>query len=463
MTTPNSLEIRTNWRNIVLWTTYDSGNTVFSMGIVSMTVLQYFELLGMQSGHSFGFSHFIGSTAVSISNVIVAIAMPFLGAYSDRAGSRKPFVILFGSLCILFTGAVFIFTNFLLGIVLFIAANVTYQWGNLFYDAMLPYISNKREIGRVSSLGIAIGYFGSLAALVLAYFFSEAIFGEHTDPDDVGETVAKADIVLGDLQGMWILSAIGFLLIAIPFLLCHEQTQERKVSFRVLFSDSVHELLDTAKEIRRYPDMLKFIIAYFIISDAVNTVILVMKDVGQNALDMGTSEVLILLGIGVVASIFVTYFYGPIVDKKGPKFTWLAVVGPAWLFALWCFLVADLGLMPKAVIYIGAFAVGSSMGGTWVVGRQYVIELAPSDKVAQYFGFQKLAGKVSASIGPILFSAALNLGFFLGFNTWHAYRLAIFSLFLFFIVGYLIFIIIKDYHPNYLQGERGPFIYNKEE
>ncbi len=112
--------------NVMLWSTYDIANTIFSMGIVSMTIIQYGTIMGMMNGFDYGLSYFLTFIAVAISNLIVAITIPVMGTFSDNSGKGKPGTILFGSLTILLTGMVFLFNNIFIALTLFIGANIFY-------------------------------------------------------------------------------------------------------------------------------------------------------------------------------------------------------------------------------------------------------------------------------------------------------------------------------------------------
>jgi len=452
-------KIRNYKLNVVLWSTYDIANTIFSMGIVSMSILQMSELLGLKAGLSFGTAHWWGSTAVAISNILTAILMPIFGAYADASGRRKSNTILMGSICILLTGLIYLFQNIFVALALFIIANITYQLGNLFYDSMIPHIARDDDIGKVSAFGIAVGYGGSFVALALFYFVAIPIFGASTSPKDVVDGIVSLnDITLGEIQGMFLLSAVAFLLIMIPFFWAKERTPAptTRAPFGTLISKSFQELKQTFNEIRRDRDMLIFIIGYFLISDGVNTVIFVMKDVAQNGLLMSNTEVTILLGIGIAAALVLVYPLGPLTDKRGPKFT-IKIVGIGWIIAMILFLIAGIGPIPAQIMFAGAVLSGMCMGGTWVVGRQFVIELAPPDRLGQYFGFQKLSGKISASIGPIIFSLALNLGLNVLADIPASYKVGIFSLLIFFILGLVVLLQVTDYHEPFLSGNRAPY------
>ncbi|MHA2225694.1 MAG: MFS transporter [Candidatus Hodarchaeales archaeon] len=468
--------------NVFIWTTYDIANTIFSMGIVSMTVLQYGTILGMLNGFDYSLSFFLASLAVSLSTLIVAVTIPVMGTVADNNGKGKPGTILFGSLAILFTGIVFLFNNIFIALFLFIGANIFYQWGNLFYDTMIPRISQDKDTGWVSAVGVALGYFGSFFAVILN-LGAAAIFGEAVSlPDDIGtipvsqyETIlgAKSEWI-GHLDEMWWLCALGFFLIALPFLITKERQGENRladVGFRSLVGSTIHETIDTAKEVWHNKDMRWFVIGWFFTVDVVQTVINIMKPAAVLGFGMSETEATILLLVGVVFAVLLTGIAGPIADRKGPKFLAMIVSG-IWLISLAIPIFAAsfdetvnvelpifLSFLPNFTIFLMAVLVGFGMGSIWVVQRTMTIELAPPEKVGQYFGFSKLAGKGSSAIGMLLFGGVISLfasaqGF--GSNAL-AYKIGIGLLLALFFIGFLFFTRVKSHHKEFLAGKRAPY------
>jgi len=476
-----SVEVsKTSKFNIFMWTTYDIANTVFSMGIVSMTVLQYGTLLGMINGMSYSLSNFVASLAVSLSTLIVAITIPVMGTIADNNGKGKSGTILFGSLTILFTGMVFLFNNIFVAMFLFLGANIFYQWGNLFYDTMIPRICKNKDTGWVSAVGVALGYFGSFFAVILN-ILAASVFGEAVElPDNIG-TVDPSQYTailgpqarwIGHLDEMWWLCALGFLLIALPFLLTKEVAGKNllsEVGIRRLIRSSITETIQTGKEIWNYKDMRYFVIGWFFAVDVVQTVINIMKPAAVFGFGMGDSEASILLLVGVVCAVLLTGIAGPIADKKGPKFL-AGIVGVVWVLALSIPVFANtfdqnvelpvfLSFLPNITIYLMALLVGFGMGSIWVVQRTMTIELAPPDKIGQYFGFSKLAGKGSSAIGMMVFGSIISFfaseaGF--GSNAL-AYKLGIGVLLLLFIIGFSFFMKVKSHHKEFLEGKRAPY------
>lgn len=462
---PQPLEKATA-RNIALWTTYDIANTIFSMGIVSVTILRFVQLQGMKEGLSYSSANLLGGAAVAASNIIVALLMPVLGAVADTSGKRKPWTILFGALTILLTGMVFLLSNTYLAIGLFIFANITYQAGNLFYDAMIPYICASDEVGRVSAIGVALGYFGSFIALGL-WFMVLGVFGDPTEIDTAKEMVdlgTYADIELNALLLMWPLSALGFLVIMIPFFWTRERRSRVERSALEALKMSLDELWDTAKKIRRDRDMLLYTLGWLLCVDVVNTVIAYMLKMAHEGFGMTETQGTILLFIGVASATTLTFFIGPVCDKHGPKFAFM-VVCTTWFTALLIAILAEpdegnvtwfTSILPNFTLYIMAVMVGFAMGGTWVAGRQMVIELAPPDDVGQYFGFNRLAGKGTSAIGVLVFAIVISV-FSEFYSLAYTYKIAIATMALMYLIGFVFIMLVRDWHQEFVAGKRAPY------
>ena len=143
------------------WALYDFANTIFSFAIVSFAMsLWTIRFLGEGPG-TFWFT-----VAVSGSVLVNAIVSPILGAMSDRVGRRKPFLAVFTALCIIGTLAIGL-VDIRLGLLAFAIANFAYQAALIYYDALLPDVARPIARGRLSGIGVALGYCGTLLVGVL--------------------------------------------------------------------------------------------------------------------------------------------------------------------------------------------------------------------------------------------------------------------------------------------------------
>src|SRR5512146_1668617 len=151
---------------IFAWTLFDFANTAFSVIIVTVIYSRYF------TDHVAGGLHWPYGLAVSLSMIGAAALSPPLGAAADFSRNRKRFLLLFTLACVICTGLMFFVQGgmVLIGILLFVVANIGFEGGLVFYDAFLPGLTSRSSYGRVSGYGFAMGYVGALAVLVIVNF-----------------------------------------------------------------------------------------------------------------------------------------------------------------------------------------------------------------------------------------------------------------------------------------------------
>src|SRR5438128_7255248 len=151
-------------RVAVAWSLYDFANTIFSFAVVSSAIglwLVADSRFGERDGN------FVLSVAVVVSVGLNAIVSPILGALSDRGGRRMPFLLFFTVLCIIPTAFIG-WSQPVLGVVLFVVSNFGYQAALIYYDSTLKTVSRPETRGRLSGIGVGVGYLGtSFSALVI--------------------------------------------------------------------------------------------------------------------------------------------------------------------------------------------------------------------------------------------------------------------------------------------------------
>jgi UMF1 family MFS transporter len=165
---PPSTTSSPNWSAILSWSFYDFANTIFSMNIITL----YFPLWVTVDK---GGEDILYSFALSLSMVMVALSMPLLGGLSDRMGRRMPFLIGLTLLSVFFTALIGACNHLTLGLIFFVLANYGYHAALVPYDALLPQVSRGFSVGKVAGIGVALGYVGAIAGIVMVKpFVSEA-------------------------------------------------------------------------------------------------------------------------------------------------------------------------------------------------------------------------------------------------------------------------------------------------
>jgi MFS transporter, UMF1 family len=387
----------------ISWALYDLANTIYSYAVVSYAIgLWAVDRLGPADGQ------FWVLAAGAASVLLNAAVSPVLGAMSDRTGGRLTYLLAFTVTAVVCSAAIGLTEAPAIGLVLFAIANFAYQAALIYYDAMLPVIARPEARGRVSGMGVAIGYVGTLiiAGLILA-------------------------LDAGSKPITFFLAAGLFALFAIPlFMIVREPVRPGARGFHLAEAlGSWSQLRTTIGHARAVPGLGRFLLGRFFYTDPVNTVIVIISVFATQAIGLtaGTANLVLLLltVVAVVASIG----WGQLVERIGPKRTLLIVL------AMWCVgLVIAGSVLSFPTFLIGGVLLGAGLGGVWTSDRVFMLRLTPPEQVGEFFGLYGIAGKFSAVTGPLLYgvivSTLLDRGWGAG-----AYQVGIFSFVILLLVG----------------------------
>ena len=386
-------------RSVVSWVLYDLANTIFSMGIVSLFFVRFMER-GLGSGAANEVYGFI--TAISMA--VIFVVSPMLGAITDMARRRMPFLIVSTILCVAFTAGLGR-GPWTLSMVLFILANIFYQAGLQFYDALLPDVSTEENRGKIGGIGVGIGYLGSFVAVILGFVVA------HGAPDPA--VVPRNPT---EMAPLFTAVAAAFLLFALPsfFFVKERGNPNPKRITPGAVAASMKRTIETLKQSGRYPGLLRFLVGRMFYTDAINTVISMMglytmaiaKTHGatQEAAEGSTNIVLLL---AITFAVIGGFVWGRLSDRIGPKrtldrvlFTWFTIfVGAA--------AVGILSLPLWALFVVASFA-GFSMGGIWAADRPLMLRLTPPARVGELYGLYGMVGRFSAITGPLIWGLVLT-------------------------------------------------------
>jgi len=391
-----------NWPAIISWSFYDFANTIFSMNIISL----YFPLWVTVDK---GGRDIVYSLSLALSSVMVAVSMPVIGSRCDRLGKRMPLLISLTLLSVISTGLIGAFNQLVPGLLFFALANYGFHAALVPYDALLPSVSRGYSVGKVAGIGVALGYVGAIAGILMVKPF-------------VSETGGRASA--------FIPTAILFLLFSLPcfFLVRDEKKQTSGVAWRSLKEEAL-QIKETIARSREYPGLLAFLVANFLYCDAVNTVIAFMSVYAHEVGGFSDAMIRILLIVSTLFAVAGSFAFGWITERRGAKPT-LRMVLYLWIAGL---LVGSATFSPVMFWTIGPL-VGIALGGTWVAARALVLDLSPPEKVGEIYGLYNMGGKFGFILGPLAWGALVYL--FDGFGAFK-YRIALFSL-LFFILGGLL-------------------------
>jgi MFS transporter, UMF1 family len=391
------------------WALYDFANTIFSMNVVTL----YFAVWIVTER---GSSNTAYSLATSLSSLAVLVLAPWIGAISDASRRRKPWVIGFTLGCVAATlalaplGRAPFSPGFALVLLLatFAVANTAYQLALPPYNAMLAELTTPGDRGKLSGLGTALGYVGSIAGVLLVAPF---VTGGH-------------GISAGGRVAAFVPTAMLFLLFSLPFfLLCRDHlAAARRDRPPVRWRAIAGELLATFRDARRHRGLTRFVLASYFYQDALGTAISFMALYAVAVLGLPAGGEIRLFVTLTIPAVVGAALAGRACDRWGPRRTLMAVL-VAWIAGL-----LAIALAPSLDgFWIGGFLVGFAFGGIWSAERPLLLTLVPEAEAGRFFGLLALSARAAAIAGPLLWAVIVDgLSAPLGANA--AYRLAVASL-----------------------------------
>lgn len=408
---------------IISWTFFDFANTAFSVIIVTVIYSKYFTNY-VASGQKW-----LWGLAVSVSMVLAALLSPPMGAIADVSRNRKRFLLLFTVISVICTALMFFVGkgDIILGIVLFIIANIGFEAGLVFYDAFLPNLTQKKNYGRVSGYGFAMGYLGALAVLLIVM----VLLPEPSNPD-----------YYFYIRLSFIIAAAFFLFFSIPLFVFVSEPHVDNPLRSGLVKKGIEKSFKTLKSIfvkSEYPSVRRFLLAFFLYNDAIITIIAFASIFATNILKMDDAQIIYFFVIVQSTAVAGSFIFGIVSDHIGPKktititlFIWIAVIIGAYLIS------------SVFEFYIIGLMAGLSIGSSQSSSRSLMALLTPKEREAEFFGFYDgLFGKSSAVIGPLFYGIISDIS-----NE----RVAALAIGIFFIAGLII--LQKVDEPGIESGEK---------
>ncbi len=384
--------------DVLSWGLYDFANTIYSMNILSLYFAGWLVIdLGYQDIHY--------SIPFSASMLLAAVMLPALGYLSDRPGrSRKMrFLLIFTAGSVGSVAAFALLPPTAIGpiLVLFGLSNFFYEGGIVFYNALLSSVSNGANVGKVSGFGVALGYLGSIAGMVLVLpFVTGDLFG------------LKISLIEGGGKAAAFLpTAFFFALFSIPVFLF---VREREVSAAAQrpngdggiagLKAAYRDIWRSLKATEKYPGLLRFLIADWFFEDAIATVIIFMGVFTERVLGIGDKDRTIFFIISTLFAMLGSYPLGLMADRWSPKKVLSGIV-LGWIVVLVFFALNTVA----AVFWILGPVLGILLGGVWAVSRPLLMQLAPPEKLGEFFGLFSLSGRAAAIGGPLVWGGVVYL------------------------------------------------------
>ena len=415
-------------REITGWMMYDWANSAFSTTVVTALLGPYIQSLAESTTEPlrlFGAAIEPGAIypfAVSFSVVLQVIFLPLLGAIADHTALKKRMLLAFA-----YTGALATILLFfvrgempllgtsgavVLGSLLLIIANLCFGAAIVFYNSFLPQIVSPDGRDAISSRGWAMGYLGgglylllNLALLLL-----------------MDDTTLAVRISLAGAGVWWLVFTILY-----PRRRLVQRAPSRPRPQVNLFTHGVRQVVKTLGELwRDYPMTLRYLVAYLIYNDGIQTVIVVAAAFASSELGVDAQTVLILVLMIQFVAFGGALLFGRIAARIGAKraimitlLIWSGVVIYAFAFLTNTVQLFVLGV-PLALV----------LGGSQALSRSLFSQMIPADHEAEYFGFYEISERGTSWIGTFAFALAVQIT--------GSQRIAIVALIIFFVVGLIL-------------------------
>ena len=405
------------------WATYDWASSPFFAVIITFVFATYFtEAVAPDtvSGTAWW------GWAMTVSALLIALLSPVLGAIADTGGRRKPWLLLLTLVSAAATAALWHVrpeaAAVLPALLLVILANTTLEIGQAFYNAMLPDLAPRDQIGRWSGWGWGLGYVAGIVALALLL-----VLFIQTETPRLGLDKASAEHIriVGPILALWLL---GF---ALPLLLLTPDRARSTLPVGTAIRQGLRMLVQTVRDLRHYRQIALFLLARLTYNDGLNTLFAFGGIYAAGTFGMATAEI-IRFGIALNVSAGLGAFaFAWIDDRIGSKRTILLALGGLLLFGSGALLATD----KNTFFWIGV-AVGIFVGPAQSASRTLMARLAPPDRRTEMFGLYALTGKVTAFLGPFLFGTATAL-----FATQRAGMAVILIMF---VIGGLLLLLVRE-------------------
>jgi MFS transporter, UMF1 family len=418
---------------------YDAGDSAYATTILSVLFNQYFaeKVAGGAAGIRLLGATIPGATVftwlVSITMIGVAVMGPLLGAWTDRAGTRMRalrVLVLGGGIATIALTTVGP-GEWIHGGFLFVASYACMALASVLYNAVLPELGSKEEMGRISGIAWGIGYLGGGVVLVLNLLLLSR-----------GKLIHLAGI--DALHLCFALAGIWWIVFALP-LLARQGPRARADGVPAANGAAPHaaapphvnaghspaggnfrQVLATLRLFRKTPHFLRFMIAYLLYNDGVQTIVATASIFAAAELGFSTRS-LVMLFLLIQGTAFIgAPLAGWLADRTSHKRVILIHIVAFIAITIWARWIGVFGAPVREFWWLGGIG-GLFLGGIQSVSRSLLARWIPEERSGEIFGFFAVAGRFASAFGPLVFGAM----------SWAAggLRPAILSISLFFVIG----------------------------
>jgi UMF1 family MFS transporter len=408
-------------QTIRAWCMYDWANSAFATTVMAALFPPFYRALATSAGLPGSTATAYWGYTAAIALAIIAVVAPVLGAIADHLGARKRFLAGFMAIGVTATACFALIgtDTWLIASALYILGNIGFAGANVFYESLLPHITDSKSIDQVSAKGYALGYLGGGLLLIVNAIW--VLRPEWFGMPDTGFAVRASFVSV----------AVWWALFTIPLLrhVPEPPVEPQRGRARAVWQ-GVQRLGATFRDITRYRQLAIFLAAFWIYNDGISTVIKMATAYGDE-IGIGVGHMTMALVVTQLVGIPFTLLFGRIAKWLGCKRSILLAL--AVYTGISC---AGYFMQTATHFFILAILVGTVQGGSQALSRSLYARMVPPHKAAELFGFFSASAKLAGIAGPLLFATISH--------TTGQSRLSIVSLIVFFVVGGLLLLCVDE-------------------
>lgn len=407
------LAIKGNKKLLNAWAFYDWATSVYNLTISSAVFPIYYgalfrmadvetvEVLGM----SIERAPLIGYVS-SISFIIIALITPLVSGIADYLGNKKVFLKFFTYLGALGCIGLYWFSleNIYWSLLCYMAGLIGSWVSFAIYNSYLPDVAFEHQQDRLSAKGFSMGYVGSVLLLLVNLYmvmFPENIGLEDSENLPAAVQAMKISFVT---VGLWWIVFSQYSFYHLP------KGYKREGKPKNIVLNGFLELKSVWKELGEQVKLKKYLVAFFVYSMAVQTIMLIAAYFGEQEIDWGSDEnrqtgliasILLIQLIAIAGAYIIAW-----AAKKIGNIKTLIIVNILWfLLCLYAYT-----MVTPMDFYIGASLVGLVMGGIQALSRSTYSKLLPeTTDTTSFFSFYDVSEKIGIIIGTFLFGYIIQI------------------------------------------------------
>ena len=410
---PQSLNSGVCRREVFGWAMYDFANSGYTTVVMTAVFNAYFVSV-VADGADWG--TLAWTLALGLSNALVMLTMPAIGAYADAHAAKKRLLMISTAGCVLATALLAAVGrgDLWLAVAAVVVSNLFYAYGESLTAAFLPELAQRHAMGRVSGWGWSFGYFGGMLTLGLSLGYvlwaqGQGLPATHFVP--VTMLITATVYGLASLVTFWLLK---------------ERAVPQPVAVGRAAVSAWQRMVRTWLEARRYEDFMWLLGCALFYQAGIAVVIALAAVYSEQVLGFKQIDTMMLIFLVNIASAVGAFGFGYWQDRIGHR--------RALAITLWGWIVMTLlavAATTPALFWVAALIAGLCMGSSQSAGRAMAGLFAPPDRLAEFYGLWTFAVRLSAIVGPITY----------GLVTWVTdgnHRIAILSTGVFFVIGLLV-------------------------